>query len=56
MMPTIVPTIAAHARASVLEGSPPIFALVGDQSASLFGQCCVGHGVKITFGTGGCST
>ena len=52
MMPTIVPTIAAHARASVLEGSPPIFALVGDQSASLFGQCCVGHGVKITFGTG----
>ncbi len=52
MMPTIVPTMGLHARASVLDGSPPIFALVGDQSASLFGQCCVEHGVKITFGTG----
>jgi len=52
MMPTIVPTMGLHAHATVLDGSPPIFALVGDQSASLFGQCCVEHGVKITFGTG----
>jgi glycerol kinase len=52
MMPSIVPTMGHHALASVLEGSPPIVALVGDQSASLFGQSCVEHGVKITFGTG----
>ncbi len=29
-----------------------ITALVGDQSASLFGQSCVTRGAKITFGTG----
>jgi glycerol kinase len=52
MMPAIVPTMGAHARATLLEGSPAIVALVGDQSASLFGQSCVYHGVKITFGTG----
>jgi glycerol kinase len=52
MMPRIVPTMGHHATASALEGAPPIYALVGDQSASLFGQCCVEHGVKITFGTG----
>ena len=52
MMPHIVPTMGAHARATALEGSPPITALVGDQSASLFGQCCVSSGVKITLGTG----
>lgn len=52
LMPQIVPTMGLHAHAAALAGSPPIFALVGDQSASLFGQCCVEHGVKITFGTG----
>jgi len=52
MMPRIVPTMGLHARAVALDGAPPIFALVGDQSASLYGQCCVEHGVKITFGTG----
>jgi glycerol kinase len=52
MMPAIVPTMGLHARAVQLDGAPPIFALVGDQSASLFGQSCVESGVKITFGTG----
>lgn len=51
-MPTIVPTMGHHAHASALENAPPIMALVGDQSASLFGQSCVEHGAKITFGTG----
>jgi glycerol kinase len=54
MMPRIVPTMGTHvhAYATALEGSPPITALVGDQSASLFGQCCIARGVKITLGTG----
>lgn len=52
MMPSIVETMGSLATASALEGSPPITALVGDQSASLFGQSCVTKGAKITFGTG----
>ncbi|MGD0854095.1 MAG: FGGY-family carbohydrate kinase [Acidimicrobiales bacterium] len=52
MMPTIVDTIGAQGRASALPGAPTIGALVGDQSASLFGQSCVTRGAKITFGTG----
>lgn len=52
MMPRIVDTMGAHGIASALPGSPTITALVGDQQASLFGQCCVDHGAKITFGTG----
>lgn len=52
MMPRIVDTMGAHGVASALPGSPMITALVGDQSASLFGQCCVTKGAKITFGTG----
>lgn len=48
----IVDTMADHGRASALPGSPPITALVGDQPASLYGQCCVRRGAKITFGTG----
>lgn len=52
MMPRIVDTMGAHGVASALPGSPEITALVGDQSASLFGQCCISKGVKITFGTG----
>jgi glycerol kinase len=52
MMPTIVDTMGTFGPASALPGAPMISALVGDQSASLFGQSCVTRGAKITFGTG----
>jgi glycerol kinase len=52
MMPSIVDTIGTVGHASALPGAPTISALVGDQSASLFGQSCVTRGAKITFGTG----
>lgn len=52
MMPAIVDTIGPLGVASALPGSPPITAMIGDQSASLFGQSCVTRGAKITFGTG----
>jgi glycerol kinase len=52
MMPEIVDTMGAVGRATALPGAPMICALVGDQSASLFGQSCVSRGAKITLGTG----
>jgi glycerol kinase len=52
MMPTIVDTMGSVGRATRLPGAPMICALVGDQSASLFGQSCITNGAKITFGTG----
>jgi glycerol kinase len=53
MLPNIVDTMGLHGVASALSGSPEIRALVGDQSASMFGQGCVSPGAtKITFGTG----
>jgi glycerol kinase len=52
MMPGIVDTMGSLGRATALPGAPMITALVGDQSASLFGQSCVTRGAKITFGTG----
>jgi glycerol kinase len=52
MLPAIEPSMWSHGRASALEGAPPITAIVGDQSAALFGQGCVRQGLKITFGTG----
>ena len=52
MLPRIVDTMGQHGNASALQGAPAITALVGDQSSSLFGQCCVTSGAKITFGTG----
>ena len=52
MMPSLVNTMDDHGVASALPGSPRITALVGDQPASLFGQCCIRQGTKITFGTG----
>lgn len=52
MMPTIVDTMGPIGPATLLPGAPLITALVGDQSASLFGQSCVTRGAKITFGTG----
>ena len=52
MMPSIVDTMGSIGRATSLPDAPLITALVGDQSASLFGQSCVTRGAKITFGTG----
>lgn len=52
MLPRIVSTSGDYGRATALEGAPRITALIGDQPASLFGQCCVSSGAKITFGTG----
>ncbi|MHB8826804.1 MAG: FGGY family carbohydrate kinase [Acidimicrobiales bacterium] len=52
VLPRIVPTIGPVATAHALAGDLTISALIGDQPASLFGQCCVTHGAKITFGTG----
>jgi glycerol kinase len=52
MMPEIVDTMGTYGRATGLPGAPLICALVGDQSASLFGQSCVTRGAKITLGTG----
>lgn len=52
-MPAIVPTIGELGPCAVLDGAPPLTALVGDQQASLVGQGCVTPGAaKITFGTG----
>jgi glycerol kinase len=52
MLPEIVDTICHVGPATALPGAPPITAIVGDQSASLFGQSCVRTGAKVTFGTG----
>ena len=52
MLPRIVDTMGSFGAATALPGAPTITALVGDQPASLFGQSCVTHGAKITFGTG----
>jgi glycerol kinase len=52
-LPRVVDSTGAVGEARVLDGSPPITALVGDQQASLAGQGCVYPGMtKITFGTG----
>lgn len=53
LLPRIVDTAGALGDATVLAGSPPITAIVGDQQASLAGQGCVAAGdAKLTFGTG----
>ncbi len=53
-LPRIVDSSGVIGEASALPGTPPIAALVGDQQASLVGQCCLAAGqAKITFGTGG---
>ena len=52
MLPAITDTMGSLGLASALAGSPPITTMIGDQPASLFGQSCVTHGAKITFGTG----
>lgn len=54
MMPTIVDSSGEVGKATVLEGSPVIAGMAGDQQASLVGQGCTRPGLaKATFGTGG---
>jgi len=54
LLPRIVPTMGQIGEASALPGSPPIFAMVGDQQSSLIGQGGIVSGAaKATFGTGG---
>ncbi|MFM7047608.1 MAG: FGGY family carbohydrate kinase [Actinomycetota bacterium] len=54
LLPRIVPTMSHIGVASALPGSPPIFAMVGDQQSSLVGQGGIVTGAaKATFGTGG---
>jgi glycerol kinase len=54
VLPSIVDSFGIVGPASVLPGSPPIAAILGDQQASLLGQGCVSPGdTKATFGTGG---
>jgi glycerol kinase len=49
----IVSTGGELGAASALAGAPPIYALIGDQQASLVGQGCIKPGdAKATFGTG----
>ncbi len=53
-LPAIVDTVGELAPATAIPGAPVLSAIVGDQQASLVGQCCVRPGpAKITFGTGG---
>jgi glycerol kinase len=53
-MPRIVDSVGEIGPATVLEGSPVICGVAGDQQCSLVGQGCVSPGMaKITFGTGG---
>jgi glycerol kinase len=53
-LPKVVESSGHGPEASVLDGSPPICGIAGDQQASLVGQGCVHPGLaKITFGTGG---
>lgn len=51
---TIGPSFGRLGQATVLDGAPPIVALLGDQQASMIGQGAVEPGAaKMTFGTGG---
>lgn len=58
MLPTVVDSSKVYGFATALHSIKPdldlpIASIVGDQQASLFGQCCFGDGdVKCTYGTG----
>jgi glycerol kinase len=55
MMPRVVPSNANFGitKSEVLGFSAPILAVLGDQQAALFGQCCFDPGMfKCTYGTG----
>jgi glycerol kinase len=54
VLPAIVDSSGVLGAATVLDGSPPIAGMAGDQQASLIGQSCTAAGqAKATFGTGG---
>lgn len=54
ILPGVVDSAGVVGHATVLEGAPPIAALIGDQQASLIGQGCLRTGTaKLTLGTGG---
>ena len=54
VLPRIVDSSGGFGEASVLDGSPPMAGMAGDQQASLIGQSCTAPGqTKATFGTGG---
>ncbi len=54
MLPEVVDSIGPLGSLDLLEGSPVLAGIAGDQQASLIGQGCVAPGdTKITFGTGG---
>jgi glycerol kinase len=54
MMPAIVDSSGPAGAADILDGSPLIAGMAGDQQASLIGQGCIRPGqAKATFGTGG---
>jgi len=54
VLPTIVDSSGALGEASILDGSPVVAGMAGDQQASLIGQGCTRPGLaKATFGTGG---
>jgi glycerol kinase len=55
MLPPVKDTAGPFgvSASGLLDGSPPITAIAGDQQAALIGQACVAPGmVKATFGTG----
>ena len=55
MMPNVVASndCFGTTRSDLLGFSAPILAVLGDQQAALFGQCCFNHGMfKCTYGTG----
>jgi glycerol kinase len=53
VLPEVVDSSGSVGEASVLEGSPTICGIAGDQQASLIGQGCTLPGMtKATFGTG----
>ncbi|XP_060600237.1 putative glycerol kinase 5 isoform X2 [Ruditapes philippinarum] len=55
IFPDVLPTsgVFGHVDESVFGSSIPITCLVGDQSASMFGECCFDVGdIKCTLGTG----
>jgi glycerol kinase len=56
MLPKVLPSNAnfGHTKKELVGFEAPILAVLGDQQAALFGQCCVEEGMaKCTYGTGG---
>jgi len=56
MLPKVLPSNGnfGHTKKELLGFEAPILAVLGDQQAALFGQCCLEEGMaKCTYGTGG---